>query len=310
MKAAPFVLVAGGLASCAGGSAQEPAQEPAQGRDIREVEPDLELPAMTRGEPRAGARVKQVLPASAQTAVHHALYLPTDWAPEGRYPVIVEYAGNGGYRGPFGDVCTGTVEGCKLGYGLTAGEGHLWVCLPYLDASGTSNVRQWWGSGPDLDPGPTVAYCREAVRWICEQWGGDSDAVVLVGFSRGALACNYIGLHDDQIAGLWRGFVPFSHYDGVAVHWPYPHADRRSALERLRRLDGRPQFICSESLPGNEPNVATTQQYLEATGVEGDWTFVPTGFRNHSDAWVLRPSPARSALRAWLEETLAGERRR
>jgi len=30
--------------------------------------------------------------------VHHTLYLPTDWKPDARLPVLVEYAGNGGYR--------------------------------------------------------------------------------------------------------------------------------------------------------------------------------------------------------------------
>jgi hypothetical protein len=27
---------------------------------------------------------------------------------------------------------------------------------------------------------------------------------------------------------------------------------------------------------------------------------VETGFRNHNDAWALRPSPARRAAREWL----------
>ena len=40
------------------------------------------------------------------------------------------------------------------------------------------------------------------------------------------------------------------------------------------------------------------------TGVKGKFTFQSTGFRNHNDAWVLRPSPARKALRKWLVEVL------
>jgi len=29
---------------------------------------------------------------------------------------------------------------------------------------------------------------------------------------------------------------------------------------------------------------------------------VETGFRNHNDAWTLRPSPARAALREWVAD--------
>ena len=53
------------------------------------------------------------------------------------------------------------------------------------------------------------------MRRVCEQYGGDRAAVILTGFSRGAIACNYLGLHNEEIAGLWRAFIPYSHYDGV-----------------------------------------------------------------------------------------------
>ncbi len=306
---AALLLVLIGSSRPAEDLTQDPSQDPSQGRDIRSVDADLEVPPMIVGEPAPGRRVKQVLPNYVQTAVHHALYLPTDWKPDQRYPVIVEYAGNGPYRSPFGDESTGRVEGSKLGYGLSAGKGYLWVCLPFLDAKGEANVTRWWGDAPKHDPEPTVTYCKQALPWICEHYGGDPNAIVLVGFSRGAIACNAIGLHDDEIAELWRGFVAFSHYDGVKESWPFAGADRSSARERLKRLDGRPQFICSESYPGHEPTVAVARQYLESTGVEGQWTYMSTGFRNHSDAWILRPSPAREHLRTWLSETLAGPKR-
>jgi len=40
------------------------------------------------------------------------------------------------------------------------------------------------------------------VKMICEKYGGDSAKVFLAGFSRGSIACNYIGLHNNQIASL------------------------------------------------------------------------------------------------------------
>ena len=126
--------------------------------------------------------------------------------------------------------------------------------------------------------------------------------MILVGFSRGAIACNFVGLHDDEIAKLWRAFVPYSHYDGVVTSWGYPHADRASALDRLKRLGDRPQFICAES--GGRASVEATRKYLESTGIDAPFTFQDIGFRNHNDAWVLRPSPARDALRARLADVV------
>ncbi len=266
--------------------------------DISSVEPDLTVPAMTTGTPAAGRRVKQVIPEYRRTDAHHALYLPVDWQPGRRYPVIVEYAGNGPYKNKFGDISTGLVEGSRLGYGMTAGKAFIWLCLPYLNDAGNANVTQWWGNRPTLRVEPTLAYCKKAVPWICQHYGGDPEAVILVGFSRGAIACNYVGLHDDEIAKLWRAFVPYSHYDGVRK-WGYPKAERADATERLKRLRGRPQFICHE---GNA--VSATRDFIQTTGVKAPLTFMSTGFRNHNDAWILRPSPVRKALRDWLADVL------
>lgn len=276
----------------------------AQLPDISSVATDLELPPLTNGKPAAGKRVKVRLPGHEQSSAYHVVYLPRDWSPARRFPVLVEYAGNGPYRNRFGDISTGRVEGSQLGYGISGGEGFIWLCLPYLDNSGKTNVTKWWGSAPSYDPQPTIDYCVEAVRSVCREFNGNTNELILCGFSRGAIACNYIGLHDDRIAKLWRAFIPYSHYDGVRTGWPYPGADRASALARLRRLRGRPQFICGEG-----GNAAATEDYLRTIGIEGRFTIRGTGFRNHNDAWVLRPSPTRTALREWLEELLARDRR-
>ncbi len=274
------------------------AQVGAQLPDIATIEPDLTVPGLSEGKPGPGKRVKVTLPGYEGTRAYHVLYLPPDWHPDQKYPVLVEYAGNGPYRNRYGDISTGLVEGSRMGYGISAGKGYLWLCLPYLNGEGTANVRSWWGSKPERDPQPTVNYCLEAVKLVCASYGGDREKLVLCGFSRGAIACNFIGLHDDRIAGLWRAFIPYSHYDGVRK-WSYPGADRAAALQRLRRLGSRPQFVCSEGSQFKE-----TAQYLAGTGVKGNFTFRGTGFRNHSDAWLLRPSPARTELRSWLAKVL------
>ena len=266
--------------------------------DISTVPTDLVLPKLASGNPAAGKRVKQVHPDWKQTKVYHLLYLPKDWQPGKRYPVIVEYAGNGPYKNRFGDISTGLPEGSKMGYGITGGRGFIWVCIPYLNADGNRNATQWWGDKPKHDPQPTLAYCKKVVPWICRQYGGDPGRVVLCGFSRGAIACNYLGLHDDEIAKLWRAFIPYSHYDGVR-RWGYPGSDKASAKKRLQRLGMRPQFICHEGT-----GVSATKQYLKETGIAGNFTIHATGFRNHNDAWLLRPSPVRKTLRSWLETVL------
>ena len=261
--------------------------------DISTVAPDLTVPAMTADAPAAGRRVRMTLAAYRGTEVYHALYLPVDWQAGKRFPVIVEYAGNGSYSNRYGDVSNGTVEGSRLGYGASGGKGFIWVCAPYISPDHTRNQPLWWG-----DFEATVGYCTGVVSEVCAAYGGDPSAVFLAGFSRGAIGCNYIGLHDDAVAALWRGFLCHSHYDGVRT-WGYADSDRASAAVRLARLKGRPQFISQEG------SVAGTQAYLTNACPCGRFTFVPLPYRNHTDTWTLRDIPERAALRAWLGATLA-----
>ncbi|MCB1232834.1 MAG: hypothetical protein KDN19_21495 [Verrucomicrobiae bacterium] len=264
--------------------------------DISTIAPDLTIPEIADGEPAPGKRARFPLFPDSPPVI---LYLPTDWSAEKKFPVLIELAGNGNYRNAYGDVSTGRPEGSKLGYGLSGGRGFIWTCVPYLNDAGNEIAITWWGDAPEHRPDSTVAFLKRAVPALCEKFSGDPDRVVLCGFSRGAIAANAIGLHDDEIAKLWRGFICYSHYDGVRDGWPFTGSDRPSALERLRRLGGRPQLICHET-SGGTLNLAATRGYLEQTGIEGDFTFLETGFRNHNDAWTLRPSPARDAAREWL----------
>lgn len=260
--------------------------------DIRDVAMDLRPPAMTEEKPAPGKRVRQTIDEYKKTEVYHTLYLPTDWKKGKLYPVIVEYAGNGPYRNKFGDVCSGKVEGCSLGYGISGGKRYIWIAPPYIDKDKNRNQLQWWGNVE-----ATVEYCKTVVRRVCREYGGDPGAVFLVGFSRGAIACNYIGLHDDEIASLWRGFFCHSHYDGVRK-WNYPGRGRSSAAERLGRLKNRPQFI------SHEISVDQTRTYLAEACPEGNFTFLAVPYRNHTDSWVLRDIPERRKLRRWFRDIL------
>lgn len=267
--------------------------------DLSTVAVDLQVPPMLEAAPAPGLRVRAVTPGWEDTQVHHALYLPPEWEPQSQLPVLVELPGNGGYRNAFGDTCTGAVGDGVLGYGMSAGHGFIWICAPFVEITqdGTKrNAVKWWGHLRE-----SKRHLMETVRDVCERWGGDPKRVILCGFSRGSIGCNFLGLHDDELAGLWRAFVCHSHYDGVLTHWPYRGADRASALTRLQRLHGRPQWI------SHEGGVDEIRAYLDGTGVRGDWTLVPVPFRNHSAEWVLRPLPERARLRQWLAEVLLDE---
>ena len=263
--------------------------------DIRSVEADLIVPRMVELEPAAGRRIRRSLEGWDRERVYHSLYLPTDWTRQTTLPIIVEYSGNGGYRDALGDASSGRPEDSCFGYGMSNGEGFVWICLPCLNATGSDLALTWWGDAPNYDPSLTLHYLHAAIADTCDNFGGDATRIVLCGFSRGAIACNFLGLHDDKTAKLWRAFVPYSHYDGVRK-WPYPDSDAGSAALRLKRLDGRPQFIC-----GEKDQIEETRRYLGQNASKSNLTFASTGFRNHNDAWILRPSKTRQQLHEWLK---------
>ena len=259
--------------------------------DITTVPEDLKVPAISEVAPAAGLRVPRTSAGWEGTAVHHTLYLPVNWKPGGKFPVLVEVAGNGGYKNGFGDTCDGTVEGSSLAYGISGGADYICIAMPFVKMGDgrKENAANWWG-----DADETAAYCVATVREVCREFGGDEKAVVLCGFSRGSIACNYIGLRNETIAPLWRAFICHSHYDGVRTTWPYADADRASALARLQRLNGRPQFI------SHEVSVDETKRYLDASGVRAPFEFSALPFRNHTDRWALRDCDQRRDVRAWL----------
>jgi hypothetical protein len=263
--------------------------------DISTVPSDLGIPELSDGPPSAGKRVRIELFEGNPPVI---LYLPTDWAPDKKFPVIIELAGNGNFQNSFGDTSSGLPDGSKLGYGLSGGKGFIWASVPFLNEAGNKTAITWWGDAPAYRPDSTVAFLKRTVPALCERFSGDPGNVILCGFSRGAIATNAIGLYDDEIAALWRGFVCYSHYDGISTRWPFAGADSASARQRLARLKGRPQLICSEfPLTG-------IRKHLENSGTTGDFTLLDTGFRNHNDAWTLRPSAARETARAWLADVI------
>jgi len=297
--------------------------------DVMSIPADLAPPPITHDEPAPGKRVVQQLPSFQGTEVIHSLYLPTDWTPDNRHPVIVEYLG----------LRKNVRQAPGYGFGISGGTKYIWVVLPYVATGGKTEApidgkthESWWG-----DPAATAAYAVEAVSVICRRWGGDPERVVLVGYSRGAIACNFIGLYNDRVARLWRAFVADSHYEGHPTNrWSMTESERAGGSERLRRIGPRPQWIGGEL---NRPKTNDIERlalvhgnrypdygdavrtlglapqsvqegkadFVRRNHPEGRFTIVDYPWVNHTAEWVLRDVPLRAELRRWVEQVLSGE---
>ena len=277
--------------------AENDAREPAA---VTKVEKDLVTPTMTDEEPTAGKRVRQTASEYKGTEVYHSLYLPTDWKPGSKFPVIVEYTGNEWAS------CnsTGKVKDANLGFGLTGGLGYIWVVMPYIEKGRKQNAVKWWG-----DKQATVDYCKTNLPRICQQFGGDRNQVIVCGFSRGAIGVSFIGLADDEISKLWKGVFTHDHFDGQR-NWNYAESDRKSALKRLVRLNGRPVLV------GGRQASTVRDEFLKDHLDLAQFKFldVPTNeifdipdgpvVHPHTDLWMHRESEYRQQARAWLQSTI------
>ena len=270
---------------------------------------DLQLPPLETGSASPGKRVAVVSTEYEGTGVHHLLYLPKDWEPNWKrngqsWPVIVEYTGN---RFPTSG-STGEVEGAALGFGLSGGK-FIWAVFPFVAEDHKHNEVTWWG-----DEQATVEYAKRNVPRICSEFGGDSSRVFLCGFSRGAIAVNYIGLYDDEIARLWCGFISHDHYDGVkewkGTAWGSPLADyRASAIQRLNRLQGRPVLICQNGGTRDiEEHLADYKNLAEFTflnvPVKKMFPQIPNELmiHPHTDRWLFVDSKERKQVWKWMKK--------
>ena len=270
---------------------------------------NLQLPPLEIGEASAGKRVTIVPTEYEGTGVHHILYLPSDWdkvwRKKGRsWPVIIEYTGN---KYPTSG-SSGEVEGAAFGYGLSGGK-FIWAVLPFVAKDHIHNEVTWWG-----DEQATVEYAKRNVPRICSEFGGDSSRFFICGFSRGAIAVNYIGLFDDEIAKLWCGFISHDHYDGVrewkGTAWGSPLSEyRATAIQRLNRLHGRPVLICQNG------GINDIEEYLSDYKTLAKFTFlnvpvtkifpqIPNALvmHPHTDRWMFVDSRERRQAWKWMEK--------
>lgn len=249
----------------------------------------LDVPDMTREKAGAGKRVRYQLSRERDGEIYSALYLPLNWEPGKKYPVMVEFPGNIFYSAKS---CwsTGRPEQCQMGYGITRGENAIWVSLPFVDRENHQIAESGFGSNSGRD---TVLYTRETVEHICSHWGGDRQNLYLCGFSRGSIACGYIGLADDDIAKLWKAIIGCQHYDGSS--WKQSRMDE--AVLRAPRFRGEAIFQVDNQQE-------KYQTVVDATDPAVSWTWVRSGLGYHATAMFLDDRPAMKTLRQWYQKLL------
>ncbi len=240
----------------------------------------LDVPDLEDALPAPGKRVRYRLPSDEGTGIYSVLHLPEDWRPGNAYPVVVEFPGNVF----FAPACysTGFPEQCVIGHGITQGRGAICLGLPFVDRAAGRVVENGWGNADE-----TAEHALKMVAEVCSKFGGDRENVVLTGFSRGAIACGYIGLRNDSIAALWKGFHACQHYDGDG----WNGATLQGALERGVRFQGKAVFQTDNPREKFQP-------VMDVMNTQVTWADSGLGF--HSTAMFLDDRPSTQQLRGWF----------
>jgi hypothetical protein len=199
--------------------------------------------------------------------------------------VIAEYPGNIFFIP--GCYSTGLPDQCLIGHGMTKGRGSICVGLPFIDPAAGKIAEHGWG-----DPDATADHAIRMMEEVCANFGGDRANLVLTGFSRGALACGYIGLRNDRIAALWKGFHACQHYDGDG----WNGATLEGALERAKRFRGRAVFQTD-----NSP--VAFQAVMDAMKTEVTWANSRLGA--HATSMFLDERESTRQLREWYLRLLS-----
>jgi hypothetical protein len=242
----------------------------------------MDVSAIEDGPPSPGSRVRYRLAEDANATIYSVLHLPKDWEPGGKYPVIVEYPGNIYFVN--GCYSTGLPDQCVIGYGMSKGQGAISLALPFVDRQAGGIAENGWGNADE-----TADYLMKMVDEVCTKFGGDPANLILTGFSRGAIACGYIGLRNDRIAALWKGMHACQHFDGSG----WRGATITGAIERARRFQGEAVFHTDNPQEKVQP-------VMDAMSAR--FTFVKSGLGYHSTAMFLDERPSTQQLRQWFRD--------
>ncbi|BAX78463.1 hypothetical protein [Labilibaculum antarcticum] len=243
----------------------------------------LEVPDLEYTSPHEGKRVWYQPNSLKGSKKYTALYLPTDWKPNRKYPVIVEFPGNI----YFTEHCysSGRPEACTIGYGMSKGEGAIWISMPFVNDNSNDISEDGWEN-----PDHTAKLSVETVTEIIQKYGGDKDKLILTGFSRGAIACGFIGLRNDAIASLWKGIHACQHYDGDG----WQGAKMEDAKSRIKRFRGE-YFHTDNS--GEEPCKMLSEANISTQ-------YVNSGLGAHASAMFLDDRTSTLELREWYQKLI------
>ncbi|EMI17034.1 putative secreted protein [Rhodopirellula maiorica SM1] len=239
----------------------------------------IEVPNVENGQASAGRRVRYKLSDDKDSGIYCALHLPESWMQGKLYPVIVEFPGNI----YFTENCysTGLPDQGAIGFGMGKHVESIWVTMPFVEYAKDKVVTDGWGNADD-----TADYTIRVVNEIIGKFGGDRERLVITGFSRGAIACGYIGRRNDSIASLWRGFHACQHYDGDG----WKGATLVSAKARAGRIGQRPIF--------HTDNDSEDLKVMLAE-VGADVTYASSGLGAHATAMFLDERPSTLKLQEW-----------
>jgi hypothetical protein len=233
------------------------------------------------------------------TAVYHFLYLPPDWKPGNRYPVIMDIPGNP-FNHQWGDFSTGRPESSPIGYGVSEGNA-ICIGLPCIGLDGQSHVPQM-GDVP-----VTLAYMKQVAVWVCENWGGDPARMVLAGYSRGGLGTSFLGRYDDEMADVWLAWL---HYDGFDQPYGPEIQLRKSSyntaaddwevaggiMRRFVRIKGRTTCIVGSGYNGAFQSYNTAHNF--------PYAFFSSPGRNHNPIWSIAETEVGRQVQEWYRNTL------
>lgn len=244
------------------------------------------------------------------TEVHHLVSLPENYSADKKFPVLFELTGN---KWNYGN---GTVEEAHLALSISLKKDFIVVVLPYVSLDGKHNEVKWWGN-----INYTVSYIKKLIPFLVKNYSIDLDKLFLCGFSRGAIGVSFVGLYDEDIASLWRGFITHDHFDGLKewhTEWGRPiEKYRKSAVERLSRAHGRPWYVSYKT----EDNYSYETQ-LRDMGVLNfaDFYFAPICIMEkfkldnkffkhpHNDIWPAFDIKEANNIRYWLNQFVNNKR--
>lgn len=240
------------------------------------------IPEVSNDKPSAGERVRYKL--SEDSDIYGVLYLPEDWRKGSSYPMIVEFPGNIFYTASC--YSTGLPDQCTIGYGVSKGKGVILLSLPFVDYRSGKIATSGWGR-----PDDTADYAVKMVEKICDTYGADKERIMLTGFSRGAIACGFIGLRNPKIASLWRAIHCCQHFDGDG----WGGSRYEDAVLRLQNGLTTPQFHTDNTAP-------KLKEMLSNAKINA--TYVNSGLGAHACDMFLDERPSTEQLREWFWSTM------